>query len=260
VFRQTSSGVGQINNAFHAGHPLSSNFASFDDYPPAFRRLSTGAPNQTLRPIAPLQVHPQDYHAARDPPYDPYLTQFTPALGNDGFSLDPSPAPPTSEIPRTFHSAPQPLFGEGGGGSPYGLNQRRASILGPSPEYQQWAGDLPAETLHDRPSIARSNTLTSFNPVSDTSISQTQAGVFHPTALPNNEASSQFSSPTENVTHLTSTQIAAFGSQPLPPDHPFYSEMKGHVYDGGSGTDSNGKSTPIKLKSEVFLCKSQLLR
>jgi hypothetical protein len=183
-----------------------------------------------------------------------------PALGNDGFSVDPSSVPPTSEIPRTFHSASQCLFGEDVGGSPYGLNQRRASILGPSPEYQQWAGGLPVENLQDRPFNTRSNTLTSFNPVSDTSTSQTQAGVFPLTALQNNEASSQFSSSTDNFTHLTSTQIAAFGGQPLPPDHPFYSEMKGHIYDGGSGTDSNGKSIPVKLKSEAFLCKSQLLR
>jgi hypothetical protein len=233
---------------------LLSHFASFEGYPTAFPRLNTGVSNQTLRPIAPtpLQVHQQNYYSTSDPSSLPQGGPITPALTHDTFLADPSPIPLSADSSGTFPSSSQYLFGEGSRGLQHGSLQRHASISGCHPGYQPWLGALNSEQVQNRPTLARSNTLTSFNPFTSPLISQPSGDVFSPMALPCQPSAPPFSSSTEDQAPLTSTQIAAFGGQPLPPDHPFYSEVKEHYSDPNLDIASRGMWIYGNLELKAF--------
>jgi hypothetical protein len=224
-----------VDDAFHARPPLLSNFASFESYSSALPRLPASASGQALRPIAPtpLQLHQQNYYATRDPSYIPSGSPFTPAIAGENFLGDQS-TPRSANISGTFQSGSRYLPGEGREFAGPGWTQRHASIAVPNSGYQGWTGAFNADPLHHTRYRARSNTLASFNPLSSDYITQSPDASLAPI--------SQFPSPVDDHTLLTSTQIAALNGQPLPPDHPFYSEVRAHIHESESGTTSTGKS------------------
>ncbi len=209
--------------------------------------------NQTLRPIAPtpLQIHQQNYYAARDPSYIPFGGPFTPDLANDSFLADPCPVHVSADISRPLQASSSSLFDQGVGSS-FESTQRHDLISGPDLlGYQPWTGALAVEPLQDRPCLIRSNTLTSVDPVPGAIASQLPSGVFPPMALSSHAPASQSSSSTDDDAPLTSTQIAAFGGQALPPDHPLYSEVTAQIHGPGLETASRSKSVSVNSKPDA---------
>lgn len=251
--------MGQTDDGYNARPPLLSHFGSFEGYPSSFRRLSTGVLGQTLRNIAPtpLQLHQPNYYAARDPSYVPLSSPFTPAVSKDGFHAEPTPFPTSADNSGICQSSSQVHFGQGVGCFPHGTTHCHASRLGLELEYQRWTGASAAEQLHDRPFLARSNTLTSLSPFPSDIPTQQPGGVFPSVALQDYTAASQFSSPTANDTSLTSTQIAALCGQPLPPDHPFYSEVQAQINDFQSESASKGESMSVHFQSKSVVLDAQ---
>lgn len=103
-------------------------------------------------------------------------------------------------------------------------------------------------------SLTRSNTLPSFDSASLALGYQMHGAALPPGGLSDHAPTSQFNVTTDDITPLTPTQIAAFEGQPLPPDHPYYSEVRAHIHDHISGTASQGESTsPPQVKDFHFL-------
>ena len=78
-------------------------------------------------------------------------------------------------------------------------------------------------------------------------------GISPSVALPNHAPASHLSSTAASDAPLTSTQIAALGVQPLPPDHPFYSEVKAQIYDPTMEIAASGKSVSLNLDSQASM-------
>lgn len=68
------------------------------------------------------------------------------------------------------------------------------------------------------------------------------------------------SSYTNDGTPLTSTQVAAVDGQPLPPDHPFSSQMKEQIYNSVAQTQLNGTFILFTFSCLDQLCQCEFLR
>jgi hypothetical protein len=123
----------------------------------------------------------------------------------------------------------------------YGSTARHVSISGPNAGYQHWAGAHTGENAQHIPFLARSESSPLFDAGERASTGQNHGTGFPPAALPNHASVSQFNITAHHESPLTSTQIAAFGGQPLSPDHPFYLEMRAQINDSMLETASQGE-------------------
>lgn len=237
--------MGQTHDASVGRTSPLSQFAPFEGYPSTCPPLNTGASSQTLRPIAPtpLQINQQHYYAARDPPYVPSGSPFMAPPASQSFLGDPSPIPLSAGISGTFQS--------GSHGPPYVSTPHHAAIPGRDPGYHRWSGAPTAEHIQDTPFLTRLNISPSFDPLQSASTRQLHSAGFSPEALPNHAPGSQFNVTANDDSPLTSTQIAAFGGQPLPPDHPFYLEMRAQIHDAALETASQGESMSLVLSRRL---------
>ena len=241
VFRRAPSDLGQTGNAPLGRSSLQSNFAPFEGFPLTCPPLSTGASSQALRPIAPtpLQGHQPNYYGTRDPSHVPSGSPFTATSASQSFLVDPTPMPLSGCIPGTFQS--------GSHSQPYGSTARHVSTSGPNAEYQHWAGAHTGQNAQHLPFLARSESSPLFDAGERASTGQDHGTGYPPAALPNHASASQFSTIAHHGSPLTSTQIAAFGGQPLSPDHPFYLEMRAQINDSMLETASQGELMSLIL-------------
>ena len=234
--------MGSVEGAFRP--PLSAHFPSIEGYPSALPHVESGTSSHALRPLAPipLQAHQHNYYGG-DPSYVSAGVPITPALTNDALAADSTPVPLSADAFGTFQPGPNYLFDNGARTAQHGSLQRHASLSGPSHGYQNWSAAYTPAQGQGRPLLTRSNTLTSYSPMTSASISQVPAGDFRPMPLPSEIPTSQFSSAiTDDAASLTSTQIAAFEGQAFPSDHPFYSEATPHIDRTRLEMTSNGES------------------
>jgi hypothetical protein len=214
-------------------------FTSFEGYPPVFPQFNRGISAQTLRPIAPtpLQIHQQNYHTGGIPSYGPATGPLVPTTMNDAFNLNVAPAPLSADVLGSFQTGSTYLFGQGASNFQQASLQRHASISGGDAGYQRGSGPFSAGYFQERPSLGRSNSLASFDPMQNVPISQPPIGRFPP-FLPSQVP--QSTPRRDEGTPLTSTQLAAFNDQPLPPDHPFYPEMRANIEESRGDISSPG--------------------
>lgn len=198
-------------------------------------------------------MHQQDYYAVRNPSYVPSGSPFTGPPATESLLAGPSTSTAHADSPSTSQSGSHWLYADERGHLPYGFAQRHGSIPGPDAGYQRWTSALTAEQMQNTSSLTRSNTLPSFDSASSALNYQMHGAALPPEGLSNRAPASQFNTTTDNNTPLTSTQIAAFEGQPLPPDHPYYSEVRAHIHDHTSGISSQGESTSPTLKSKTFI-------
>jgi hypothetical protein len=261
--RQPMSGLGQRDDASNVRPTLLSHFASSEGYPSSLARAHPGTSSQSLRPIAPspLQMNQRTSSGVEGPSFFSSSGLFSQSLANGSFFADRSLIPLSADSFETLQFGPHDFQGGGTDRHVCGITQHRASIPGHGLGHQRSADALSDERLHNRPSLARSSTLTSFIPFSSASNPQMPGEACPPSALLDYATaapSAQFSSSTDDDTFPTSTQIAASGGQPLPPDHPFCSEVTAHLHDPVFETAVNGKSSSIKLKSDAFMFSTAL--
>jgi hypothetical protein len=235
VFRRAPSDLGQIGDAPLGRTSLQSNFAPFEGFPLTCPPLSTGASNQALRPIAPtpLQGHQANYYGTRDPSYVPSSIPFTAASASQSFLVESAPMPLSGGVSGTFQS--------GSHSQPYGSTARHVSLSSSNAGYQHWAGAHTGENVQHIPFLARSDSSPLFDAGERASTGQDHGTRFLSTALSKHGPASQFSATAQDDSSLTSTQIAAYGGQPLPPDHPFYLEMRAQINDSMLETSSQGE-------------------
>jgi hypothetical protein len=244
-FRVPPPVLGPTEGAFNVRPPLLSHYAPFEEYSSSLPRLEGGLSHQSLRPIrpTPLPTHQPNYHAMGDASYINPGGSITPALTESTSAADHVPPPFSADALGTFQPYPHYSFGDGARTVSHGELQRHASISGPDPG-QSWAGGFTPQQAQGGHLLARSNTLTSYSPMTGAGASTAPlpARAFPPVTLPNGLPASQFSSPTDDGASLTSTQMAAYGDQPLPSDHPFYPEVTAHIDHSRFEMTSNGES------------------
>ncbi|ERF76747.1 hypothetical protein EPUS_02286 [Endocarpon pusillum Z07020] len=246
--------MGHTNDTFNGRPSLLSQITSFDEYSSSCPPLPPGASSQSLRPIAPipLQIQQQEYYAPRNSSYAPSGSPFTASQASESLLAGPSTAPVHASNPGPSQPGSYWVYADGRGHLPYGLAQRHGSISGPDPGYQRWTSALTAEQMRNASPLIRSNTLASFDPASSALNYQVHGENLPPVGLPNHAPASQFNVTTGGVTPLTPTQIAAFEGQPLPPDHPYYSEVRAHIHDTTSGTASQ-EHDPTRYSVQGFI-------
>lgn len=246
--------MGHTNDTFNGRPSFLSQVTSFDEYPSSCPPLHPGASSQSLRPIAPtpLQIQQQEYYAPRNSSYAPSGSPFTASQASESLLAGPSTAPVHASNPGTSQPGSHWVYADDRSHLSYGLAQRHGSISGPDPGYQRWTSALTAEQMRNASPLTRSNTLGSFDPASSALNYQVHGENLPPVGLPNHAPASQFNVTTGDVIPLTPTQIAAFEGQPLPPDHPYYLEVRAHIHGTTSGTASQGKSTSPTLKVKDF--------